>query len=329
MPRRLNRGSANADGPPAPLAHEVRTSAMILPSILLLFAVAGCGRPTLYCGMTARIGDRETLMAALVERGHGLLAGRLQNIDVSFHAGGQKIGSAITDELGYAVATGRIPPGIHTLEARAMVDGQSLESKGQVLTWLPNRNLIVCDVDGTVSQTDVDALVFRRWDTGSHPLPGAPETLRALSKRYNLLFLTGRPVFWRDKTLKWLYDHHFPAAPVITAPDLHNADHVAQFKARVISDIQRLYPEARIGIGNAITDSQAYTSRGMLPVMIDDGKDRRFGWQAVPLRTWSQVAQLFDANNDVLSDPRRLRTLLSQGGMILRPLPVIDIRSLE
>ena len=97
------------------------------------------------------------------------------------------------------------------------------------------------------------------------------------SGRYNILFLTGRPVFWRGKTLKWLEDHEFPAAPVITAPDLHDADHVAQFKARIITQIQRLYPEARIGIGNAVTDSEAYTSRGMLAIMMDDGKHRRFG----------------------------------------------------
>jgi hypothetical protein len=57
----------------------------------------------------------------------------------------------------------------------------------------------------------------------------------------------------------------------------------------------------------------------LLAIMMDDGKHRRFGSQAIPLRTWNHVRQLLEANNDILSDPERARILLSEGGMILRP----------
>jgi hypothetical protein len=293
---------------------------LIETSVLLASVVGGCAQPILHCNTTCRIGEQETFLAAVIERGNGLFSPRCHGIEVSFLAGGKKIGSAVTDKLGYAIATGRIPASANTFEAQADLGGRSLRSEAQALSWQPHRTMIVCDIDGTVSQTDVYTLVVDHWDTGSLPLPEAPETLRALAERYNILFLTGRPLAWRAKTVKWLDDHGFPAAPVVLAPDMHDVEHVAQFKEQVITLVQRLYPEARIGIGNAVTDSEAYTSKGMLAIMMDDGKHRRFGAQAIPVRSWTQIRQLIDANNDILSDPERARKLLSEGGMIHHPL---------
>jgi hypothetical protein len=78
-----------------------------------------------------------------------------------------------------------------------------------------------------------------------------------------------------------------------------------------------------IGIGNAETDSQAYTESGLLPLMIDDGKKRRFRAEALPMRSWKQVQYFFEANHDVLTDPVRLRSVLEAGGLLQYPqLPI-------
>jgi len=99
---------------------------------------------------------------------------------------------------------------------------------------------------------------------------------------------------------------------------------VEGFKARTISMLRKLYSNALIGIGNAQTDSQAYTANGLLALMIDDGKTRRFRSEAIPMRSWKQVQQFFDANDELLSDPGRLRSFLSDGGLFLYPQPPLQ-----
>jgi hypothetical protein len=79
-----------------------------------------------------------------------------------------------------------------------------------------------------------------------------------------------------------------------------------------------------IGVGNAETDSQAYTASGLLALMIDDGKERHFRSQAIPMRSWEQVKQFFEANHDLLRDPTRLRKLVSEGGLLLYPQPPLQ-----
>jgi len=270
------------------------------------------------------MGDRDTFLVALVERGQGVFAGRVDAVEVSFHAGGKELGRARTDRNGYAVAIGRIPLGVDTIEARAGLAGLALTSQARVLTWKPDRTIIVCDIDGTVSDTDVHTLLHDQRDTGSRPLPRAAQTLQSLSGRYNLCFLTGRPVFLYTKTYEWLKDNTFPEAPVILAPNLRDAKDVESFKQRTIAMAKRLYPDALIGIGNAETDSQAYTAEGMLAIMIDDGKNRRFRSEAIALQTWNRVRQFFDANHDLLTDPSRLRSFLEAGGLLQYPQPPLQ-----
>ncbi len=110
-----------------------------------------------------------------------------------------------------------------------------------------------------------------------------------------------------------------PHGAVIFAPDLREAAAVQQYKSDVIAKVRTLYPDALIGIGNAETDTGAYTDERMLSIMVDDGKNRRFRPQAIVLRTWSRIRQFFDANDGLLSSPARLRKLVSQGGLILYP----------
>jgi phosphatidate phosphatase APP1 len=279
--------------------------------------MGGCGRPALYVGNTVTTGEQDTFLVAMVERGHGLLADRLANVEVCFHADGREIACTRTDEVGYAVAVGRIPAGARTLEARASVKGRALQAQAEVLNRPPGRTILVCDVDGTISQTDFTALVssvLNEKDIKARAVPDAAETLQHLSREYNIVYLTVRPVYLHYQSHKWLSDHGFPSAPVICAPDLQISRKVLEYKRTIIAKLKELYPDALIGIGNEETDAEAYASGGMMAIMIDDGNHRQFRSDALLLRTWSRVRQFFDANRDVLRDPARLRTAMSEGG---------------
>jgi hypothetical protein len=58
--------------------------------------------------------------------------------------------------------------------------------------------------------------------------------------------------------------------------------------------------------------------------MVDDGETRRFHPESIALRTWSRVGEFFDANEDLLSNPSRLRAFLSQGGLVRYPQQPIE-----
>lgn len=300
---------------------------------MLALLLGGCGRLAIYAGNTVTTGEQDTFLPALVERGRGFFAHRLAHVEVSFYAGGKEIARALTDEVGFAVAVGRIPRGARTLEVRANVNGHALQSEGEVLSWQPGRTVLVCDVDGTISQSDLGTLVHTvlgHTDIKSPAFPDAAEALQSLSKQYNIIYLTDRPVYLRQVSYKWLSDHGFPPGPVICTPDLRTSREVLKFKQKIIGKMKKLYPDTLIGFGNEETDAEAYAANDMLAIMIDDGKHRRFRSDALYLRTWSRLRQFFDENHDVLRDPARLRTLKSQDRLPFIPpdgLPARDMAS--
>jgi hypothetical protein len=305
-----------------PIPSGARSALCGLTTVLLALHGGGCGRLAIYAGNTVSTGKQDTFLVAMVERGHGLTAHRLSNVEVCFHSGGKELACTRTDQVGYAVATGRIPPGARSLEARASVKGHALQAQAQVLHRPPGRTILVCDVDGTISQSDYHALVssvLSEKDIKSRAVPDAAETLQRLSRQYNIVYLTDRPVYLHYQSYRWLSDHGFPSAPVICAPDLRISKNVLEYKRTIIAKLKELYPDALIGFGNEETDAEAYAAEGMLAIMIDDGKNRHFRSDALFLRTWSRVRQFFEANDDVLRDPSRLRTFLSEGGLAFKP----------
>jgi hypothetical protein len=161
--------------------------------------------------------------------------------------------------------------------------------------------------------------VMGHTDIPSPALPDAAEALQCLSKQYNIIYLTDRPVYLRQVSYKWLSDHGFPPGPVICTPDLRTSREVLQFKQKIIGKVKKLYPDTLIGFGNEETDAEAYAASGMLAIMIDDGKHRHFRSDALYLRTWSRLRQFFDDNHDVLRDPLQLQTLMSQGRLPFIP----------
>lgn len=290
-------------------------------TLLLALYLAGCGRLAIYAGNTVTTGEQDTFLPALVERGNGFFAHRLANVEVSFFAGGSEIARALTDEVGFAVTSGRIPNGVTTLEVRATVDGHALSAKSEVWSWQPGRTTIVCDVDGTISQSDLGTLVYTvmgHTDIPSAAVPDAAQTLQRLAKDYNIIYLTDRPIYLRQVSYKWMSEHGFPPGPLITTPDLHTSQEVVKFKQKIIGKLKTLYPDTLIGFGNAETDAEAYAASGMLSIMIDDGKNRQFGADVLYLRTWKRVGEFFSENGEVLRKPGRLRAAMTEGRLQLQ-----------
>lgn len=265
-------------------------------------------------------GEPSLLSARLEHNRLGDVHG-LANLPVNFFVDDRLVGTARTDAMGDAVLMSELPAGTTCFIARAEAGGKPLESRGTVFGCAPGRTMIVCDVDETISMTDYRALLAGgETDMGSTPFPGAAAALTRLRERYELVYLTARPAFLHEKTRRWLREHGFPPAALITAPTLRETWSVQKFKAATIARLQRCGGALVIGIGNANTDSEAYASRGLLTLIIDSNDNNRFRSHAVILPDWAAVCAFFDANRELLESPAAVRAALENQTMIRRPL---------
>jgi hypothetical protein len=288
----------------------------------ILLAVGGCAKPMLSLSDVVVVNGGQTAIDALTEHSSPLGdVDELTGVDVEFFAGNQTLGQARTDPGGWARWSCHLPAGASSVRAKAVVDGRTVEAEGGVFAWDPNRTIIVCDIDETVSVTNYSALLAEgQDDLGSQPLPGAAKVMTELSKRFNVIYITGRPRFLLNKSRRWLKTHGFPAAPVVTAPTLNEAIRVQKFKGGQIADLRCLSSNLLIGIGNAKTDSEAYAANGLVTLIIDEGDTNRFRSHAIIVRDWEMIGRFFEANREVLEDPARLSSIIECEGMLLRPV---------
>ncbi len=294
------------------------------PLILMAAAVLllpGCQAARLAVSDSYMMRGAESLLLARVEQRRIGDNPGLPRQPVRFFAGERLLGESRTDAAGEARLMCTLPDGTTEFRVEVPLGDETLAATGLVFNWSPDRTVVFCDIDGTISETDFSTLVFGDADEDeSEPFPHAAETLHELTTRFELIYLTARPVTLRDKTQRWLARHGFPPAPLITTPRRRDVLRAQGYKMEVIREIQAAVHSVGIGIGNAGTDSEAYAERGLLTVIIDDADDNKFRAHAVIVRDWRMLRRLFDANREVLENPERLHAAIASEEMIQRPL---------
>jgi hypothetical protein len=292
---------------------------MALVSVLLLLQT-GCGKVCFTCDDVILAEDQDTILSAVLVRDTPFGTIRPKDVEVVFYADGVEIERARTGGEGFAQAVKRIPPGTQRIEARTTIDGQDYTSPGKIYEWGKDRVAIMCDIDGTIAETSVSGLAFESRDTKSKPMENSREVLARLSEKFDLVYLTARPIYLLEKSRAWLEDHGYPAAPLYTLVRVRESMDAARYKSDSIQIMHKVFPDILIGIGNAGTDMEAYSANGMLALMVDDGKGRLFSAQAIQLQTWEQVERFVEANLGLLENPDALRDVIANGGMILQPV---------
>lgn len=153
---------------------------------------------------------------------------------------------------------------------------------GSVYLWSSTSKIIVSDVDGTITKSDVLGQIMpifgRDW---SHS--GVAELFSKCRKsNYEVLYLTARAIGQADATRDYLFGLRqggghvcLPDGPLIMSPDRlfpsfkrEVIDHKPYvFKIAALRDIHRLFPEGYnpfyAGFGNRDTDHRAYVHIGI------------------------------------------------------------------
>src|SRR5262245_60600645 len=139
----------------------------------------------------------------------------------------------------------------------------------------PERPVLIVDIDDTIVRRGGGSSI-RLWAhvgyRGDRPLEGAPQALRLLAGRWNLIFLTARDDSLRNPTLDWLGSHGFPQAPVVFSDSyLYGEKSRADFKQGAIRRLLEKGFKPGWGIGDKASDMVAYRENGLRTILILDG----------------------------------------------------------
>jgi len=152
---------------------------------------------------------------------------------------------------------------------------------GTIYLWPQNAKIIVSDVDGTITRSDVLGqlmpIVGRDW---SHD--GVADLFSKIRKHgYYILYLTARAIGQADSTREYLFglrqnvEEQLPDGPLLLSPDrlffsfkrevIDRKPYV--FKIAALRDIRNLFPPVVnpfvAGFGNRDTDHRAYVYIGI------------------------------------------------------------------
>lgn len=191
----------------------MRCTLVYLGAVLMLPLLGGCGRFVLTADDVVCIPGQDVLFVAQLDRETiwGLRKA-VEDCPVVFALDEQPIGTARTDEEGRARLASQVADIPETARVRVTVPShpELAAATGRVRHWSADRVIIAVDIDHTISNTDLDELLFEPRDIASAPLPNSVATLHELAKHFELMYVTARPRFLLEKTRDWLAQHHYP-----------------------------------------------------------------------------------------------------------------------
>ena len=228
-------------------------------------------------------------------------------LTVEFKLDGKSLGSAVTDDDGYAKLAWT-PPEARDYDIAAAITA-SKRDEFEPLTKLPATRLLVAarakdakfvviDLDHTV----VASSFFRVLVGGARPMPNAAKVVKEIRARYSIVYLTHRPDLMTLTSKGWLKNNGFVRAPLLVSTLKEAFGDSGKFKTGKLKALRKSFPNVAIGIGDKLSDSQAYVDNGLKSYLIphydhDDAEDcrdmardiRKLSGKVQVVDTWRQV----------------------------------------
>lgn len=189
---------------------------------------------------------------------------------------GVALNGAVTDARGWAVA-----------EAAAdHVWAPGVVSR--VFAEPPEREIVVCDVDRTISDASNLACLTTPNERIA-AVPGSVEALTRLASRFLIVYVTARNVRYTAKTRAWLELRGFPRGPVIARERRFWQLPKGPYKRGVMRDLASRWTRIRAGIGDHATDAEAYASVGVVPILVGAVPRAALPPETICLSDWPAV----------------------------------------
>jgi hypothetical protein len=129
---------------------------------------------------------------------------------------------------------------------------------------------VVIDLDHTV----VDSSFFRVLLGGGEPMVDSVDVTNKIAQKYSLIYLTHRPDLMTHRSKSWLRKHGYPPAPLLVSELKQALGSSGKFKTAKIAALNQAFTDIKIGIGDKLSDAQAYVDNGMTAYLIPHYKDK-------------------------------------------------------
>lgn len=300
-------------------AGRVATQSFCATFALLLVGSTGCGRYVLSADDVIVAPDRKATLAVSLFRDFGAsFHANVNAAEVRFLVDRREVGRAVTDRDGRAAVRTTLAGRADSYEVQARVGNHSLRASAPIYHWTRDKTVIAVDIDETISATKYSDLFVAEID-GSKPIHGSANALWALSKKYQILYFSARPVFLQDKTRRWLKDNYFPPAPSAFAMSFEACLRQAHYKRLMLEDLRSRWPNLLVGIGDKKVDDEAYGPYGMLTLIVNRAPIGSYTQRCIMCRDWQEITTFFNTHEPRLTDPTLLAGMLERHGEQLRP----------
>ncbi|MCR4316416.1 MAG: hypothetical protein NUW37_08720 [Planctomycetes bacterium] len=272
--------------------HRYQTCALVFLALLLGLSSTCVSFSTKITPFDAisKPGEEVELKAKVEGFGFSYFRNDVEEENVAFKLEGAALGVTATDDEGVAtlVVTAPEKPGLYSVR---------IEGPGDAANDL---NLLVAGNDAALAVTDIDmtladvspAVYVFRSNESIQPIAGAVELIKFLSAEKNIyiVYISHRDDALRNESLEWLKMKGFPDGVLFFS---ENFDHWMQesaydFKKPTIEKIKERFPRVLLGLGDKVTDANAYLDND-LPTYIVPSEDRRnFPEEAVLLDDWTK-----------------------------------------
>ena len=124
--------------------------------------------------------------------------------------------------------------------------------------------ITVIDMDDTLVASGFAKVIFGE----PAMMPGSVDVVKRLAKDYTIIYLTHRPEYFAARSKVWLKKHEYPQGPVLTSTISGFLKGSGEFKSTKLRELSQKFKNLKIGIGDKMSDAQAYHANGMRAILI-------------------------------------------------------------
>jgi hypothetical protein len=234
-------------------------------------------------------------------------------VPIIFTHRGEQIAREVTDAQGTARLTvGHSRAGDYFYQARVAKDAvleeplpEGISAEMLIRCRQADERLMVVDLDKTVVASGFDEVLVG----DPQPMSDSADVLRRCNERWDIVYLTHRPEYFRTKSRQFLETHGFPTGPLLLSRLSGFVRGSGAYKRKVLESITARFNAVQVGVGDKYSDVEAYHAYGLRSYLIlpdrsgmdrEDLEDMLGELQALPgeiqtVDNWRQVERgLFD-----------------------------------
>jgi hypothetical protein len=124
--------------------------------------------------------------------------------------------------------------------------------------------MVVVDLDKTLVASGFHTVLVG----DPEPMSDSVDVMKRLAEKHSVIYLTHRPELFGPKSEAWLRDQDYPTGPLLLSDIRGFLSGSGAFKTGMIKDLTSRFEKLEIGIGDKISDAQAYHDNGLRSFLV-------------------------------------------------------------